>query len=219
MPPMTGSFDATQFTPRQAGDAHPPGKFPANISNTTIQPTKANDGGMFVVEFTTPAGTISNRYNLWNSSPKAVEIANNELSALCYATGIFKLDFQNEGAALRGGRCMIDVAPQTDKEGKPTNYMEIKKVFDVNGNEPGKGQSQQQAAPMQQQGNGEWGNPPPQQQPPQNPSGAPSGGWGAPQAAPAQTAPQNQPAPASNQPAWGQSQPQQPNAQTPPWGR
>lgn len=201
--PMNGTFDARQIQPRQAGDAHPPGKFQATISNTSIVATKDNSGGMFVVEFTTPAGTIVNRYNLWNSSPKAVEIAQHELSALCHATGVFALDFQNDGAALRGARCMIDVGNQTDKEGKPTNYMEIKKVLDPNGNEPGKNAPQgqptnqptqpQNQPPMQQnQPGGAWGNSPQNNVPPAN-----QGGWGG--------NPAPNPAPAGNpaSPPWG----------------
>jgi hypothetical protein len=110
---------------------------------------------MFVIEFTTPAGSIMKRYNLWNQSAKAVEIANHELSALCHATGVFKLDFQNDGAALRGARGQLDVALQDVT--KPDGYVEVKKVYDANGNEPGR----TGAAPQPQaQGNGAaWGQP------------------------------------------------------------
>jgi len=208
---MAGSFDASQFAPRQAGDAHPPGKFPATISNTEIVPTKNQDGGMFVVTFTTPVGSIANRYNLWNNNPKAVEISHGELSALCHATGVFKLDWQNEGAALRNARCMIEVAPQLDKERKETGFMEIKKIFDPNGVEPGKAppaapQPQQQAnpnPPMTQQPSGGWGNGPA--------AGQAGGGWGANQQ-PQQQQPNNQ------APAGGWQQNQAPsNSSAPPW--
>jgi hypothetical protein len=167
MPGFEGSFDASQHTPKQGGGAHPIGKYPATITNTSIVPTKSNDGGIFVIELTTPSGTIENRYNLWNQSPKAVEIAHNELSAMCHATGVFKLDWKNEGAALRGSRCMIEVADQIDKQTKqPNGYVEVKKVYDQAGNEPGKppanpapqaAQPAQAGAPMTQQGNGGWG--------------------------------------------------------------
>lgn len=186
---MTGTFNAQQFAPRQADDAHPPGKFQATISNTSIAATRDNTGGMFVIEFTTPAGSISSRYNLWNASPKAVEIAQGELSALCHATGVFNLDWANEGAALRNALCMIDVGPQTDKEGKPTGYMEVKKVFDTRGNEPGKNAPQGQPsnqvaaqqpapnpAPIQQNNNGGWGNPNANPAPAANPA---QPAWGA----------------------------------------
>lgn len=160
--PMQGSFDASQFVPKQGGGAHPVGKgFDATISNTSIEPTKAGDGGMFIVEFSTPAGRINSRYNLWNKNEKAVQIAHGELSALCHATGVFRLDFQNDGAALRNARCKIDVGLQNEAE--PDGYVEVKKVMDANGNEPGRGpgippQQPAQAAPAQS-----WGNPAPAQ--------------------------------------------------------
>lgn len=213
---MQGTFDATQFTPNQGGEAHPLGKFPAQISNTEIKPNKANTGGLFVVTFTTPSGSIGNYYNLWNESPKAVEIANKELSALCHATGVFRLDWQNDGAAIRGARCMIEVGEQKDKEGKPTGYVEIKKVYDLQGNEPGKAPVQQQpqtqvsqGAPMVAQPNGGWGTGSAQQA--QQP-----GGWGG----ATQQQPQPNPNPAPPQAGWQPNPNQQPaqgNPPPPPW--
>ena len=213
--PVNYSFDATQFTPSQSVGGHPPGKFPARVSNTSIQETKNKDGGMFVVEFTTNAGSIVNRYNLWNKEPKAVEIAHKELSALCYATGIFKLDFNNDGAAMRGAQCMIEVGKQDNGE-----YMEIKKVYDLQGNEPGKAPATGAAQP---QGGG-WGapqgqqaaaNPPAQQQQPQGQAWQPPG-----QQQPTQQQPAQQQAPQGWQPAPGAAPSGAPaNAGAPPWAR
>lgn len=177
MPPLQGSFDASQFKPNQGGEAHPIGKYDFQITNTEIVPTKDQTGGMFVVEFTTPAGRITSRYNLWNNNPKAVEIAHGQLSALCYATGIFKLDWQNEGAALRNGRGKLEVGYQKGEEptaDKPSGgYVEVKRVYDVNGNEPGKGPA---AAPQPtQQGwqNGQQPAAAPQQAQPAQPAWTP----------------------------------------------
>jgi hypothetical protein len=206
--PMQGQFDANMVPPKQLGESHPVGKFPFQISNTEITATKDNTGGMFVVMFKTPAGEAVHRYNISNQSAKAVEIAHGQLSALCHATGIFKLDWANDGAALRGGQGMIEVGFQKGQEPTPENpaggYTEIKKVYDRNGNEPGKAP---QAAP-QTQPNGGWGQQQPQQQPaPQqmqqpNPNPPmqqnPQGGWG--------------------QQGAGQQQ-QQPNQVDPPWKR
>jgi hypothetical protein len=153
---MQGGFDASTVQPDQGGQKHPTGSFPFSISNTSIVPNKSQNGGMFVVEFTTPAGTIDKRYNLWFTEPhtdgqkQAIDIANKQLSALCHATGIFKLDWQNDGAALRGARGTLEVAEQIDKATKqPNGYVEVKKVFDASGNEPGKAPK---AAPQGQQG-------------------------------------------------------------------
>lgn len=207
IPGVNGSFDATQFQPQQdfSGN-HPVGRFPFQISNTTVAETVNKQGGKFVVELTTPAGKIFNNYNLWNNNPKAVEIAQKELSALCYATGIFRLDWNNDGQALRGGRGMVEIGYQKGQEPSAERpqggYTEVVKVFDSAGNEPGQPNAapQQQAqpqanAPMQQQPNG--------------------GGWAAPSTAPANQPPANaQPA----QPGWGnpaQAQPQQAPQQAP----
>lgn len=218
-------FDATQFTPQQGGTAHPVGNFDAQITNTFAKGTKDQTGGMFVVEFTTPAGKIENRYQLWNQSTQAVEIAQKALSALCYSVGIFKISFPNNpdgspnmqmaGAELRGARCKIVVDYQIDKETKqPTAYVEVKKVLDMQGNEPGRGvpTPQPQQQPVQQ---------PIQQAPQQQP-----GGWGAngqsPQAPP-QTNPQGwSPGPQQNAPQTNPSTPgwsQGPAPQAAPWGQ
>ncbi len=192
-----GSFDASQFKPNQGGGAHPIGNgFDFTIVSTEIKPTKDQTGGIFVVEFQTPAGRIRNNYNLWNQSPKAVEIAHGQLSALCHATGIFRLDWTNEGKSLVGGRGKLDVGLQNANE--PDGYVEVKKVYDQQGNEPGRAPNpapQPQSAPMTQSPQG-WGQPAPQQQqpapqapagwqqPPQQPvaqGGTPTPPWGAPQ--------------------------------------
>lgn len=185
---FTGTFDASQFAPRQLGESHPPGKFPATITHTEMKPNKDNTGGYLEVTFQTPAGSTVMRYNLFNQSAKAVEIAHGQLSALCHATGVFKLDFQNEAAALRGAQLMIEVGLQKgqDEAGAP-GYTEVKKVYDRNGNEPGKPAQAQQpqaaySSPAQQAPTqaATW------QHPAQNNEPAPS-------AAP----------PANNPPAWG----------------
>ncbi len=175
-----GVFDANQHAPKQLGAIVPPGKWPFVISNTEVVPTKAGDGGMFVVTFNTPQGAIQMRYNLWNQSPKAVEIAHGQLSALCHATGVFKVNWQTQGAELRNAQGMIDVALQDPD--KPDGYTEVKKVYDKNGNEPGK------PSPQAQPGNGAvfqqptataaapaWGATPPAPQP--QPNQQASQGW------------------------------------------
>lgn len=236
MTAVQGSFDARQYQPQQGTPAHPPGMFEAQISNTEIKPTSAGTGGMFAVEFTTPAGRITRNYNLWNPSPQAVEIANKELSALCHATGVYNLDWTNEGAAMRNARCRIEVAPQT----KNPEYMEIKRVFDMQGNEPGRPAQQQpqggaawggqqggglpntapqginapQAAPLQQGANGGWQQP---QQTNTQPNQPPAWGGAQQQQQPPQ---QNQQPPQQNAaPGWQQNnQPQNGAPNQPPWG-
>lgn len=229
-------FDASKITPQQGVGGHPPGMFGFQITNTYAKENNSKTGAMLVVEMTSDVGRIENRYNIWNQSAQAVEIAQKELSALCHATGIFKItfprlpdnsyDMANAARELRGGRGKMEVAPQVDKEGKPNGYMEVKKVFDINGNEPGK----QGSAPQPQQAAG-WNNNNQPQRQTQPPQGQPNPGWSqGPQAQPNSPPPQQagwgggqaaqNPAPQQGQPGgWqpgGNTQPQQ---QTPPWGK
>lgn len=211
MPPFNATFDANQFEPRQFGSAHPIGnKFDFEITNTEVKSTKDGDGGMFVVTFTTPAGQIDFRYNLFNKSAKAVEIAHGQFSALCRAVGRYQIDFNNEGAVLRGARGKLDVGYQKGEEPtaeKPEGgYVEVKRVYDSAGNEPGKApaqpQTQQasqqpQSQPMTQQPGGGWG------QQPQNPN-------------PSQQQPQGQQPANQNGQAWQPGQAAAGGA--PPWG-
>lgn len=197
---MLQDFDATNVQPQQGISAHPPGMFDFAITHTYLKPTKDEQGLMFVVEMTSPAGRIENRYNVYNKSPQAMEIAQKELAALCHAVGQFRVSypkaadgtpiFDKAGMELRGKRGRMEVAPQLDREGKPNGYVEVKKVYDVNGNEPGQApvqqaqqqvqhqQPQQQAHPMQQSVQGGWGSSqsqPMQQAPVADPT---PGGWG-----------------------------------------
>lgn len=223
---IQGSFDATQFVPRQGGGGgHPIGDYDFAISNTSITSTAANDGGLFVVEFTTQAGTIVNRYNLWNKSDKARKIAHDELTALCHAVGIFKIDWPNEGAVLRGarGKIRVDYQEGSDK------YVEVKLVMNSAGFAPGAPTPPDKPVDPQSNAPGApasgWSSEPPagsqapdnttQPQQTQQPAG-----WGAPasNAAPNNQQPNNAPANQGWQPASGAdagSNAQQPGAA--PW--
>lgn len=215
-------FNARNFQPQQGFAGHTPGRWPATISNTYVKPTKDNNGAMLCVEFTSQGGMITNYYNLFNNSAKAVEIAQKELSALCHATGVYDLRWPKDaqgnlqldqcGRELRNAQCIIDVGPQTDKQGNPTEYMEIKKIYDKNGNEPGKsgsGAAPQVQQQPQQPGNAQWGGPQPS-----NPPNTPSQTWGAPQGQP----PANPPTQPQQPQGWGPSQGQPPQAQGQPGG-
>jgi hypothetical protein len=188
---MQGSFNANQFEPNQGMSGHPPAsKIPFAITATAIVENKSKDGGFFQVTLTSQLGDQIQRYNIWNKEPKAVEIAHGQLSALCRATNIYQIDWGNEGAALRGGKGLMDVGYQKGEEPtaeKPNGgYTELKKVYDLAGNVPGGPIAQQQPqtqqggpTPLQQQPNGGgWGQTP-QNQP--NPNPAPSnqgqGAW------------------------------------------
>jgi len=210
---VTGVFDASQFQPRQAGEAHPVGDFDFTITGCEIKSTKDNSGGYFQVEFTSPRGSIVHRYNIWNTEPKAVEIAHGQLSALCHATGVYKINWQNQGRELLQARGKMRIGYQKGEEPtaeKPQGgYVELKRVFDIHGNEPGKAPA---TAPVPMGGQHSIPN---QTNPPM--AQGSNGGWGAGQQA-------NNPTPAWNNPAPQQTE-QNPTgwsqgtaSKTPPWG-
>jgi hypothetical protein len=202
-----GTFDASQFQPRQAGEAHPVGDFDFTITGCEIKSTKDNSGGYFQVEFTSPRGSIVHRYNIWNTEPKAVEIAHGQLSALCHATGVYKINWQNQGRELLQARGKMRVGYQKGEEPtaeKPQGgYVELKRVFDIHGNEPGKvpaaASQPQQAAP-----NGGWGQTTATGQAPVNQGGQHSApAWNNPTPQPEQAAPGWSQGTASKTPPWG----------------
>lgn len=166
---MQGSFNANQYEPNQGLSGHPPAqKIPFTVTGTAIKENSAKDGGFFEVELTSPIGVMIARYNIWSKTPKAVEIAHGQLSALCRATGRYQIDWNNEGSTLKGGQGLMDIGYQKNEEPDPAfpdrkGYTELKKVYDMAGNEPGKSQAQAQTnpgqqAPMTQQPGGSWGN-------------------------------------------------------------
>lgn len=189
-------FNAHNVDPTQGAGSLPVGKHNVIIEKSDVKATKANDGGLVefglkIIDGPNAGVTGAYRLNLYHSNPQAVEIANRQLSALCHVTGQFMLA---DTSALHNIPFMVEVGTQ-----KPTReqeearargenvtlYTEVKKVFDRNGNEPGKqGQGGGAAQPQQgqQQGQGQpqgqggaWGGPQGhQQQPPQGQNG---GGW------------------------------------------
>lgn len=185
---IQGGFNANQFEPNQGGQSHPVGlKFPFTITNTEIKENSSKTGGYFQIEFTSPVGSIKKAYNIWykgENEAKTIEIAHGQLSALCRAVNIYQIDWTNEGAALRGGRGMMDIGYQKGEEPtaeKPSGgYVEVKRVYDAAGNEPGKSPAPQtsgfvapaqpQNQPMTQQPGGGWGNPAASQNPAQQPA-------------------------------------------------
>lgn len=207
--------DLRAIQPKQGGAAHPPGIHDFQITNTFLQENSEKTGAMLVIEFTSPVGSILNRYNVIHPNPDTVRISNEQLSALGHAINIFQISYpknpdgspnmQMAGSSLRGGRGKMEITPQMVKnaEGKmvENGFMRLNKVFDVNGNDPCK----PGGAPVASGGasSGGWGNnnsnPPQQNQPNQNPPQQ-QAGWA--NAGGAQQQPAPNAAPAGGKPSW-----------------
>lgn len=210
MAQLMQAFNAQQYDPTQGGGSLPVGRHPVIIESSEVKANKANDGGYLQLNLKLIDGpqmgtTGAYRLNLYHSNPQTAEIAHRQLSAICHVIGVFNVQ---DSQQLHNIPFIVEVGLQKGEEAAQKGYTEVKKVFDINGNEPGKaGQGAPAAQPQQQPAaQGGFG----QQQPAAQPQGnAPA--WGGGQ--PAQQQPQG--APAGNAPAWGQQPAQQPAAQQP----
>ena len=217
MAQLLQAFNAQQFDPTQGGGSLPVGRHPVIIESSEVKANKANDGGYLqlnvkLIDGPQTGTTGAYRLNLYHSNPQTAEIAHRQLSAICHVIGVFQV---TDSGQLHNIPFIIEVGLQKGEEAAQKGYTEVKKVFDINGNEPGKaGQGAPAAQPQQQPAaQGGFGQQQPAQQP-QQPAAQPQGNapaWGGGQ--PAQQQPQG--APAGNAPAWGQQPAQQPAAQQP----
>ena len=214
MAQLIQAFNAQQYDPTQGGGSLPVGRHPVIVESSEVKANKANDGGYLQLNLKLIDGpqmgtTGAYRLNLYHSNPQTAEIAHRQLSAICHVIGVFNVQ---DSQQLHNIPFIVEVGLQKGEEAAQKGYTEVKKVFDINGNEPGKaGQGAPAAQPQQQPAaQGGFG----QQQPAQQPAAQPQGNapaWGGGQ--PAQQQPQG--APAGNAPAWGQQPTQQPAAQQP----
>jgi Protein of unknown function (DUF669) len=242
MNPFNFPFDATTVDPSQGTAQMPVGRNPVIITGNETKATNNATGGMLVLDLLITDGpnkgqTGTHRLNLWNNNPKASEIAQKQLSALCHVTGRFKLNSFND---LNGIPFVVEAGYQTGHEPGPNNpeakgYTEVKKVLDMQGNEPGKKPANQapqpaaQSFPQQPNPGHSFGQPQPQPAMPVQaaPAWAAPGQGNPPAAVPAwgaPNAPQQAPAavPTGSQPGfpsapWSQAQAPAAGAK-PPWG-
>lgn len=203
------AFNAQQYDPTQGVGSLPIGKHPVIVESSEVKANKANDGGYLqlnlrIIDGPQQGTTGAYRLNLYHSNQQTVEIAHRQLSAICHVIGVFQV---TDSSQLHNLPFLIEVGPQKNDP----QYTEVKKVFDMNGNEPGKAGAGAAAAQPQQQ----------------QPQGQPNGAWGgAPQGQPQQPAggaawggqPAQNPAPQGGQPAWGGQPAQQPAQQQPAQG-
>jgi hypothetical protein len=194
-------FNPANYDPSQSGGQLPVGKHMVVINGDEITATKNNDGGMLVLSLQVVDGPLTGstgpyRLNLYNQSQIACEIAHKQFAALCHVTGM-GATIVNDASQLYNKPFFIEVGVQA----KNPEYTEVKKVYDINGIEPGKpGCGQQQASSAQQQAPSSTAFAQPAQT-----AAQPAAAWGS----PAQTAaPATDPAvqqPATNAaPPWGQ---------------
>lgn len=178
------AFNAAAHKPSYGGGSGglPPGKYKGVIVDSRLENVEKAGvvtGGYMAFDLTPIEGPLAgskqtDRLNLNNSNPKVVEIANGQLSAYCH---VLNMHQWQDTAQLHNIPFYFEIGFQKGHEPtaeKPEGgYTEVKGIYDLNGNPPGKagagpqvgGPVGGQAAPQQQQ----------QQQPPANVT--PQGGW------------------------------------------
>jgi hypothetical protein len=147
------SFNANQFDPNYGSNPQlPPGRYKGVIKSTEGKPTKDGAGSYLQLELLVIEGPHNgesqmDRLNLFNSEPLTVKIANGQLSAYCHVTNTFV--FQNTDE-LCNKPFQFEIAQQK----KNPEYTEVVRLWDINGNDPGKSgvaqpQHQSAAPPLQ----------------------------------------------------------------------
>lgn len=150
MAQLPQQFDATQVDPSQGGSFLPPveGQL-VHITASEFKETKDKNGSYFceltmmALEGPYAGLTTKDRLNLVNNgeNKEATErMANQQLSAYCHVTGMFQVA---DTTQLHNRPFRINVKAQSDN----SEYTNVSKVMDVNGNEPGKAPTQPPAAP------------------------------------------------------------------------
>lgn len=237
MAQLISPFNPNNYNPEQSAGQLPLGKHPVVIESSEVKANKANDGGYLqfnlkIIDGPNAGITGPYRLNLYHADQTTCEIANRQLSAVCHVVNVFG-DLTSTDP-LHNIPFIVEVVPQKNKP----EYTQVSKVFDINGNEPGKApagqaQTQQPQNQQQQQGNGQqwgqqtsggaWGGQQQQHQQPEQPQQQPQNQWQAPQGGqqPAwgNSQQQQQPQGAENGNGWQQQQPQNNGNGGTPWGR
>lgn len=160
MAQLQQAFNATQVDPTQGAGQMPLGRHPVVITDSEIKANKDNAGGhvafsLRIIDGPNTGQTGAYRLNLYHADAKTAEIANRQLSALCYVTGVMQLQ---DTQALHNIPFVVEVTQQkltaeqqtAQASGQQvTPYTQVSRVYYMDGREPGKeGQSPPAAQPM-----------------------------------------------------------------------
>jgi hypothetical protein len=90
------AFDANSVQPSTAYEALPQGDYEVMIVDSNMEGNKAGTGQFLKLQLQVISGPRTNavlfvRLNLDNPNPKAVEIAQRDLSAICHAVGVLQV--------------------------------------------------------------------------------------------------------------------------------
>lgn len=132
------NFNAEAVEPQQSFEPIPAGTYHAAITESEIVNTKSGTGQMLKVTWQVIEGPLAgrkvfDRLNIANNNPKAEEIGQRQLSALCHAAGVLKLQDTQQ---LHGIPVAIKVTIRKDDTGQYSDSNEVKDYRAIPGGKP-----------------------------------------------------------------------------------
>lgn len=96
MAQLNQPFDANHVNPNPVFETLPEGEYLVMVADSEMKPTNAKDGEYLnltleVLDGPYKGRIIFDRLNLVNKNPKAVEIAQRQLSQICHAVGVLRV--------------------------------------------------------------------------------------------------------------------------------
>lgn len=143
------NFNVADVPQQTSGnEPKPAGMYVMQVVNSDMRMTKSGSGQYLWLEFDIldgPArGKFWDRLNIINDNPKAVEIANRQLSAICHALGFAALD-DSEKLHFKPLRVQMKV-----REGKDGSLQNEPKYLPLEGGAPAAAAPAQAPAPAAQ---------------------------------------------------------------------
>lgn len=127
------AFDASTVQPQDDFAPLPAGQYIAQVTESAVAPTKSGTGMMMKLTWTVLDGQfkgrkVFDRINVANQNPEAEKIGQRQLSAICHAAGVMKLQDTNQ---LHGKPCTITLKIRKDEQYGDSN--EVKGYAAVGG--------------------------------------------------------------------------------------
>lgn len=122
---LGGTLDANTVEPNAPMEIIPAGDYRAQITASSMEPTKNGNGRYLKLELEILDGPqagrkLFDRLNLENPNSQAVEIAQRTLSAICHAIGVLTVS-DSEQLHMRPMLVKVKVKPRNDNPGEMSN--------------------------------------------------------------------------------------------------
>jgi hypothetical protein len=124
------NFNAANVQPQDDFSPIPAGDYVAQVTDSSIKPTKSGSGTLLNLTWTIISGQFANRkvfdrVNIQNQNPEAEKIGQRQLSAICHAAGVLQLQDSNQ---LHGRPCTITLKIRQDAQYGDSNEVKAYKA-------------------------------------------------------------------------------------------